>query len=108
MPLVCRWIIERGQLSEIEQREIAESLFERDTRRDEIRDAIKLEEERRRPLSKACTPKGVALRAKKAKASLQSRIDVMLNCSIIIEVNYGWMSECGFDFVFFGFSHYHR
>jgi hypothetical protein len=39
-------------MSEPEQREIAETLFERSQTREEIRDAIKLEEERRAALVK--------------------------------------------------------
>jgi hypothetical protein len=40
-------------MSEPEQREIAETVFEQT--REEIRDAIRLEEERRAALAKTCT-----------------------------------------------------
>jgi hypothetical protein len=39
-------------MSDTEQREIAETLFERSETREEIRDALKLEEERRAALVK--------------------------------------------------------
>jgi hypothetical protein len=43
-------------MSEPEQREIAETVFEQT--REEIRDAIRLEEERRSALAKTCTAQG--------------------------------------------------